>query len=177
MSDYGGAEGQTGITEISRKHPPTNAQCPACEDVGRKVERQTVLHHVRPEHLSRVNGEAYRFCATPSCTVVYYGEDGARFTVADVREPVTEKTSGDARPICYCFGFSEGDVRRELACHGAITIPQQISRLTKAAMCACEVRNPSGACCLGLVNKIVKQLADEHKTTPVLAEAHDCCAQ
>lgn len=158
MSDCCGTAAQTAVTEGGEGRLLADAPCAACGNVGRQVESRTVRHHVRPEHQSRVNGEAYRFCAAPACAVVYYG-GGALFTVEDVREPVAEKTSGEARPVCYCFGFSEGDVRRELASRGASTIPQRISQLANAGACACEVRNPSGACCLGLVNRIVKHLA------------------
>jgi hypothetical protein len=80
------------------------------------------------------------------------------FAVSDVREPVTAKTGGDARPLCYCFGFTEGDIRRELARAGETRIPSRIGRLIKEKLCACEVRNPSGACCLGEVNRSVKRL-------------------
>ncbi len=61
-------------------------------------------------------------------------------------ELVTTKTQGDKRPICYCFGFSEGDARKEIERTGQSTIPATVSGLIKAGMCACEVRNPAGVC-------------------------------
>ena len=137
--------------------------CVDCGAEGRPVERQTILHHVKHEYLDRVNDEAYRFCPDPSCDVVYYG--GTRFTVNDLRELVSAKTTGDARPICYCFGFTEGDARAEIKRTAHSAIPATISRLIKAGMCACEVRNPSGACCLGEVTRTVKRLSDEHETS------------
>lgn len=139
----------------------TNAltRCIGCGAEGRPVERQTILHHVKHEHLARVNGEAYRFCPDPNCAVVYFGESGTRFTVDEVRELVSAKTTGDTRPICYCFGFTEGDVREEITRDGTTKIPAQISQLIKAGMCACEVRNPAGVCCLGEVNRTVKRLS------------------
>ncbi len=153
------------------------APCPQCRIAGRSVIRQTVLHHVLAEHLARVNGEAYRFCPQPDCEVVYYGENESIFTVTDLRDLVSEKTSGDARPICYCFGFTEGYAREEIARAGISAVPQQISRFIKAGLCACEARNPSGACCLGQVNQTVKRLAEECKVScePALVPAHDCC--
>ena len=143
----------------------TNAatRCLDCGAEGRPVERQTMLHHVKHEHLARVNGEAYRFCPGPNCAVVYFGESGTRFTIDQVRELVSAKTTGDRRPICYCFGFTEGDVREDIAQNGTSMIPKQISQLIKAGMCACEVRNPAGVCCLGEVNLTVKRLSG-HKS-------------
>src|SRR5258707_724631 len=102
------------------------------------------------------------FCAEPNCPIVYYGDKGACFTVDDLREPVAAKIKGDARPICYCFGFSEGDARKEIERTGQSTIPATVSGLIKAGVCACEVRNPAGVCCLGEVNQTVNRLSAEH---------------
>lgn len=153
--------------------------CPRCGVVGRSVIRQTVLHHVLAEQLARVDGEVYCFCSQPDCEVVYYGENGTIFTVTELRNLVSEKTSGDARPLCYCFGFTEGYARKEIARAGSSAVPQQISRFIKAGLCACEARNPSGACCLGQVNQTVKRLAEECKASrePAIVPAHDCCGR
>jgi hypothetical protein len=71
------------------------------------------------------------------------------------------------RQVCirYCFGFTEGDAREEIVRTGKSNIPATVSRLIKARMCECEVRNPSGACCLGEVTRTVKRLSDEHETS------------
>jgi hypothetical protein len=143
-----------------------DSRCAACGTEGRPVERQTILHHVKQQNLVRVNGEAYRFCSDPNCEVVYYGDGGTRFTVDDVREPVSAKATGNTRPICYCFGFTEGDAREEIARSGTSTIPSTISQLIKAGMCACEVRNPAGVCCLGEVNRTVKRLSSGAMSHP-----------
>ena len=177
MSDCCSVEqsGESCATILSDEN--AKSRCTGCGAEGRPVERQTILHHVKDEDLARVNGEAYRFCPDPNCAVVYFGEQRSRFTVLDLRELVSAKTTGDARPICYCFGFTEGDARGEIVRTGKSTIPATVSGLIKAGMCACEIRNPSGACCLGEVNRTVKRLLDEHKTstkeTP--APEHDCC--
>jgi len=76
-----------------------------------------------------------------------------------MRELVTAKASGDARPLCYCFGFTEGDVRKEIDQNGESSVPKQISQFIKEKLCVCEIRNPAGACCLGEINKTVKRLA------------------
>ncbi len=60
--------------------------------------RLTVLHHVKSEKLPYVGDEEYKFCATPTCPVVYFAESGNLFTVSDVRELVTIKAGGDVRP-------------------------------------------------------------------------------
>ena len=138
--------------------------CDECGAKGRSVERRTVLHHVKSERLAQVSDEDYRFCAAPACAVVYYGTRGAVFTVNDVRELVTAKASGDTRPLCYCFGFTEGDIRSKIMQTKETSIPAQIGQLIKEKMCACEIRNPSGACCLGEVNKTAQQLLAKGET-------------
>jgi hypothetical protein len=179
MSDCCSIEGpgESCATVLSDKS--ATPQCVECGTEGRPVDRQTILHHVKHEQLDRVKGEAYRFCPDSNCGVVYYGDSGTRFTVDDLRELVSAKTTGDRRPICYCFGFTEGDARKEIVRTGTSTIPATVSSLIKAGMCACEIRNPSGACCLGEVMRTVKRLSDEYKTPmkETLAPTHDCCAR
>jgi CopZ-like zinc binding protein len=139
------------------------SRCAECGTEGRPIDLQTILHHVKHEQLEPVNGKAYRFCSDPNCEIVYFADSGTCFTVNDLRELVTVKTTGDKRPICYCFGFNEGDARKEIELTGGSTIPSIVNRLIKAGMCACEIRNPSGACCLGEVNRTVKRLSDERE--------------
>ncbi len=170
--------GESCATALTEEQTRTELRCAECGAEGRPVERQTILHHVKHDQLNRVNGEAYRFCADKDCDVVYYGDAGTRFTVDDLRELVTAKSEGDERPICYCFGFTEGNARKEIELTGHSSIPTTISRLIKKGMCACEVRNPAGVCCLGQVNQAVKRLSDEYKASvqSTAAPARDCCA-
>ena len=138
MNDCCAVPGSTDACAIvvDKEIADADSRCSTCGIEGRPVERQTILHHVKHEHLDRLNGEVYRFCAEPNCPIVYYGDKGACFTVDDLREPVAAKIQGDARPICYCFGFSEGDARKEIERTGQSTIPATVSLLIKAGMCA-----------------------------------------
>jgi hypothetical protein len=90
--------------------------------------------------------------------VVYFAEDGdAVFTTGDcVRMGSNEHE--DPIPLFYCFGFDEADVCEEIARTGRSAIPQRISAMVKQGLCACEARNPSGACCLDEVTKSVTRL-------------------
>src|SRR5260370_14529589 len=167
MSDCCAVPGSTeacGIV-VDKENPNADSRCSTCRNEGRPVERQPVFHHVKHGQLDRVNGEAYGFLAELHCHVVYYGGEGTRFSVDDLRERATTKTQGDKRPICYCFGFTEGDARKEIERTGQSTIPAKVSGLIKAGMCACEVRNPAGVCCLGEVNRTVNRLSAEHKAS------------
>lgn len=141
------------------KETPQNA-CKQCGEIGRAVSRQTVAHHVKSEKLSTVGDEVYKFCSSQNCAIVYYAASDQVFTVSEVRELITAKTTGDARPLCYCFGFNEGFARREIARTGENSVTELVSRFVKEKLCACEIRNPSGACCLGEVNKAVRRLIE-----------------
>ncbi len=142
------------------KETPQNA-CAECGEIGRTVARQTVVHHVKSEKLSSVGDEEYKFCSSENCAVVYYAASGQTFRIDDLRESVTSKTTGDARPLCYCFGFTEGFARQEIARTGESSVSRQVSRFIKEKLCSCEIRNPSGVCCLGEINKTLKRLASQ----------------
>lgn len=167
MSDCCAVQGSTESCDIvvSQTDAKTETRCPACGTEGLPVAGQTILHHVKHEHLERVGDEAFGFCGKQRCPVVYYGDRGTCFTVAEMRELVGAKVTGDERPICYCFGFTEGDAREEILHTGKSTVPATVTGLIRAAMCACEIRNPSGACCLREVNRTVKRLTAERETS------------
>jgi hypothetical protein len=60
--------------------------------------------------------------------------------------------------VCYCFGENEAAMARELAETGRCDAPLRVREHVAAGRCACEVRNPRGACCLGDVMKAVASL-------------------
>lgn len=144
----GEPEAQNGAQEI----------CPECGVAGKPVETVTLKHMVQPQFLDDVNGGGFRFCRSAECDVVYFHPDGRQLGKADLRVRVGLKETGDAAPICYCFGFTEGMAREEIESTGKCSIPDRISAEMKHELCACEVRNPQGSCCLGNVKAVVKRL-------------------
>jgi hypothetical protein len=133
--------------------------CRDCNGVSRPVTRKTVLLMLKPEMLDRAVEGEYRFCPDSDCRGVYFTEGGGvLFTTADLRVRVGLKERVDPIPLCYCFGFDEQDAREEIERTGTCIIPQRIAALIKEKMCACPAKNPSGACCLGEVNKAIKKL-------------------
>ncbi len=134
--------------------------CLSCQGPSQPVTLRTMLLMLKPELFNRLGESQYRFCVSPNCLVVYFSREHA-FLTGDLRIRVGLKEKDGLIPLCYCFGFFEQDVRREIEAKGQTTIPQRITALTKERMCACEERNPSGACCLGEVAKTVKRLMQE----------------
>jgi hypothetical protein len=114
---------------------------------------------LKSDRLDQVGEKDYRFCADSLCPVVYFSDEcDTSFVKEDLRVRVGLKEHLDPIPLCYCFGFDEKDVREEFTENGFSQIPQRIAGLIKQAMCACETRNPSGACCLGEVNEVIKKM-------------------
>src|SRR5712692_1676022 len=132
-------------------------QCPACGQPGRSVETKTLKQMVQPWRLELVSKPGFFFCRSADCEVVYFHPDGDRLRKPDVRVRVGLKETEDPVPICYCFGFTEAMAVEEIRATGKCTIPQRITAEVKAGNCACEIRNPQGACCLGNVNAAVKK--------------------
>jgi len=114
--------------------------------------------------LRRLSAREYRFCPDAGCDVVYFSADGEPFTTADVRVPVWQKLPFGDRPICYCFGESEASIRSEFAAGGASKAVERVREHIAAERCACDVRNPRGACCLGDVIATVKRVGDSVET-------------
>ena len=159
------------------------AACPGCRDgSGRTVEHRTMLQTLKPDHFECLANLEFNFCQDSCCPVVYYSTDGTvEFKTNDLREKVGLKMLSDpSARVCYCFGYTEGMIAEELQSTGKTTIPKKITELTKTGMCACEVRNPAGVCCLGNVNKVVKRLSEEYRTAEVQtasATTHSCCSR
>jgi hypothetical protein len=144
--------------------PPTAAPvlqqrqaCPGCGGPGKAVGVATVRAQLAIS-LRSVTGEAYRFCPTPDCPVVYFTPDGSQqFTTEQLRELVFQKAPANpAALVCYCFQHSLGAIQDA----DARTRAQIIADITagvQAGQCACDMRNPQGSCCLGNVRGAIQQ--------------------
>jgi hypothetical protein len=132
-------------------HPKSDAavRCPASGSAGKAVDRVTVKALLTEAALQRMPQGDLRFCPDADCDVVYFDADGVRFSTTDVRVAVWQKQPFGARQVCYCFGESEASIRTEIELNGASAAVARIREHIAADRCACEVRNPRGACCLG----------------------------
>lgn len=128
--------------------------CPHCGARGRNVSLQTVKA-MTTISLRCLQPQPYRFCVTQQCPIVYYSVDGSHaFTVEHVRERVYQKASDQPDVlICYCFQYRLQDIQHATAVERAAIIAD-IKAGIAADQCACDVRNPQGACCLGNISRI-----------------------
>lgn len=151
-------------------------RCPHSGSAGIRVDLQTVKALLTETALRRLASGDYRFCADARCDVVYFNVAGSRFGTDDLRVPVWQKLPLGNRPLCYCFGESEGSIRAEVESTGRSLAEERIRQHIAAGRCACEVRNPRGRCCLGDVIAAVKRAEStvtSHASVGVITEAAD----
>jgi hypothetical protein len=147
--------------------PPVEARtgraCPACGAKTSPVDLATVKALLTPIAMARLVLETFRFCGAPACTAVYVSDGGLVFDVSDVRVPVWQKLPPGHRMVCYCFGENEGDLRREFETQGRTRAVERVRGHIAERRCACDVRNPRGACCLGDLTAVIARLEAERE--------------
>jgi Zinc binding domain len=135
--------------------------CPANGTKGIPVAVGTVKALVTARALSRLAAVEHRFCADPSCDVVYFDAHGGCFTRRDLQVAVWQKEPAGDRAICYCFDETEAAIREEIRTIGHSSAVDRVRAHVAAKRCACEVRNPRGACCLGELIAAVERIQCE----------------
>jgi hypothetical protein len=122
------------------------------------VQLHTVKALLTEAAMRRVQPAHYRFCSNAVCDVVYFSDAGDHFPTADVRVPVWQKMPVGVRLLCYCFGETEPLIEAELIERGRTDAVDRIRDCIAAERCACDIRNPRGACCLSDVVAAVNRL-------------------
>lgn len=116
--------------------------CPVDGHRCKPVDMQTMLHHLSQPWAQELSDQPYYFCDTPTCDVVYFGQDGVTMNRSAVRTVIGTKETLDSAPLCYCFGVSKSDARSNP------TIRAFVVEQTKKGYCTCSTSNPFGHCCL-----------------------------
>jgi hypothetical protein len=109
----------------------------------------------------------YYFCEETACDLVYFpsNPEAPMFHRGDLLVRVGVKEKQDPIPVCYCFGVALREIADEVQRTGKSTIAERIKAEVKADRCACELKNPSGKCCLGNVSRAIQ---DALRMIPVL---------
>lgn len=147
---------------------PVVMTCPVNGARSKQVDMLTVKSLVRQLPLGMRNTQYY-FCEAPGCDAVYFPLDtqAPLFRRGDLVVRVGSKETADPIPVCYCFGFTRTEIEKEIADTGRSTVAERISAEVKAGNCACEVKNPSGKCCLGAVARVVKDCVRANQRTTI----------
>ncbi len=135
----------TCCSEKTASSPPKQAVCPRNGRAYPGVKRRTVLHQLRKPWARDLADQGYYFCDDPDCDVVYFGEDQSMLLRHDIRNHIGQKSRDTERTICYCFDVDFTDLE---TAEMKINARQFVIEQTRNASCDCEIRNPSGKCCL-----------------------------
>lgn len=137
--------------------------CPECGQIGTRVEPITLEALLTTEASRGGVPLAPRFCFSLACPVVYFDNAaGVVFVETQLTVAVQAKHPSDEDvPVCYCFGHTTRSIRERQNRGGIRSVSSEITGEIRAGNCACEVKNPSGRCCLGDVFRIERALADD----------------
>ncbi len=133
----------------------SSGHCPSCGEKGEAVSTLTVKSLVR-DHVRVEPSASYFFCRNANCEVVYFG-GRVVFNKPDVKVRVGIKETLDPVPLCYCFDYSRADIRRAVDAGEKNSILDKIKAEVQVGFCACEVKNPRGACCLGDITRAIRE--------------------
>ena len=141
---------------------PNVMSCPANGARSRRVSPLTVKSLVRRLSLG-VPETQYYFCRAANCEVVYFPLDAKAptFYREDLLVRVDTKEAPGPGTVCYCFGVTRKDIQDEINQNeigetGQSRLVERIAAEVEAGRCACEVKNPSGKCCLGEISQIAR---------------------
>ena len=135
--------------------------CPGCNSRGRLVPTITVKNLAR-DH-TQVDAEAtYSFCATATCDIVYFARAQVLLRT-EIKVRVGAKESIDPIPLCYCFDYDLQTLCHAVATNRDALLLDRIKAEVQRGFCACNVKNPSGQCCLGDLHRARNQLRQEQR--------------
>ena len=146
--------------EISAREK-TTTKCPASQTQSRKVQRITLEHLLSPAKVSTIQNAQYYYCPDPDCNVVYFSyENVPCFTIHDLNVKVLAKDISEDVPVCYCFGWTRHRIKNRLQEPGASNPATEISRDVRAGKCSCDIKNPTGRCCLGDIQSYIASIGN-----------------
>lgn len=128
----------------SSNSPPSAQACPQCGLSSKNISMKTIFHHVKFPDILDVKTGSYYYCADKACLVGYFSQEGKVISKDQVRAFIEPKN----QKLCYCFDITSEQYINALKDETATEIKKFVIQKTKSGDCACEVRNPSGQCCL-----------------------------
>lgn len=153
-----------------------SALCPQCGQPGRPVPAVTVQSLVTEPAKARLRSlTGFHFCATPNCGVVYFRATSAEcVSQQDVRVTVFQKSADPKRLVCYCFGHTVDAVQSEARASEFSRIFEDIKARCAQGLDQCEHTNPQGSCCLGNVQRVLREVVGR-SSLPPSGSSCGCC--
>ena len=149
---------------IEQTPAPALATCPVSKTSSRKINRRTLEHLLKPDSVKKIQNVQYYYCNEPSCDVVYFSHQGPSYFIkADLTVKIFHKDNGDNVNVCYCFDWTRERIEEQIRSTGQSTASQEIAQLVKDQKCICDITNPKGRCCLGDINRVIKEVKQQQK--------------
>ncbi len=126
--------------------------CPQCGVSRKNTSMKTIFHQVKFPDILDIEADSYYFCADKTCSVGYFSQEGKIISKQQLRAFTELKNN----KLCYCFDINAEQYINALKDESAVTIKKFVIQKTKSGDCACEVRNPSGQCCLANFKQLEK---------------------
>jgi len=151
----------TGGDDCCSPRPKGEGICPKCHEKAKGVLTKTLEHLLQDDTKERVGDlNGFYYCKTPSCEAVYF-KGNLVLQQDDVKVTVGLKDGAKSATLCYCFGWTKDMIRDELRKTGKTTALEDIKKKMKDPGCSCEVKNPSGGCCLADNKKAIEEIKIE----------------
>lgn len=139
----------------SKKIPAEKAICPGCDSAAQAVKVRTLKHWLKPPLVFNIPDLPFYFCKTRDCHVVYFSQDcNVQYTKEQLRYRIGLKETSSPTTVCCCFGITEEMIMEEIKEGGKSAVSTWIAGEVKQGNCACDVRNPSGRCCLADIKSV-----------------------
>ncbi len=122
----------------------TTQACPQCGAACKHVEMRTLYHQVRFPENQGIISSTYYFCPAKDCPTAYFSITGNSIP----KQQLTTYQAIKNDKLCFCFDINASDYLTALSTNNAEAIKNFVIQRTKSGECACEIRNPSGQCCL-----------------------------
>lgn len=114
--------------------------CPTCGASCKSVENKTLFHQVKFPENQEISLDKHYFCSSKECPVGYFSSSSEIILKQQLR---TYQEIKDDK-LCYCFDINVS----ALSTNNAETLKNFVIQKTKSGECACEIKSPSGQCCL-----------------------------
>lgn len=136
---------------------PLSLQCPLCARPGRSIEQSAIFQNLMSNVLVRtLYWKDPGVCLNSACACLYFnGEEWIPFDLC--RKPVGYKQPGSLYPLCYCFRYTREDILKEIKLQGKSPIIQGIRKSVEEGHIWCHIVNPTGACCLEVIDEVLRQ--------------------
>ena len=138
--------------------PKGKKECPYCHNKAKGVIEKTLNALVKDETKASLKSlEGFFYCKTPSCDVIYFRDDTLLYQ-KDLKVIVGIKTGAKPANLCYCFGWTKEKIEDEIKKYGKTKALDDIKGKMKDIGCSCEIKNPSGNCCLRDIQKAINEI-------------------